>query len=220
VPQRNLERKGEKGIPIVFYKTVDHADESTGEERRYRFARIHWVWHVSQIEDLDETKLVDPAKDPAPENEIERIVAVDGWITNTKAKVQHGEARAYYHPCADYINMPKPDTFYTTEGYYGVLLHELTHWTGADTRLDRNIKNAFGDHDYALEELVAEIGSVMLGTQHGIQIGPREDNAAYIKSWMKRLGEEPKLIFDAARKASAAVDFLNGLQPAEQKEAA
>ncbi len=45
-----------------------------------------------------------------------------------------------------------------TESYYAILFHELTHWSGHASRLDRQLGNRFGDAAYAMEELVAELG--------------------------------------------------------------
>ncbi len=210
-------KKGEKGIPIMFYGAASATDEN-GEDYRYRFGKLHRVWHVSQLADLDESKLVDPAADAPPEDPAERDIGAELFLTGTGARILHTGSRAFYRPTDDVIHMPTVETFYSSEGYYSTVLHELVHWTGAAKRLDRPFSFE-RDADYAFEELIAEIGSVILGMQLGIQAQPREDNAAYVKGWMKLLKDQPRTIFYATRKASAAATFLNDLQTTQQEAA-
>ena len=210
-------RKGSKGIPIVFYKNVVNEDS----DKNYRFARVTYVWHVSQIDELDESKLKPLQAPPVPLTGAERDIAIDYWVEQTGAKIKHHGDKAFYSlPPNDFINMPELKRFFDANGYYGTLLHELTHWTGAEHRLDRLKRSRFGSEDYAFEELVAEFGSVLLCTQHGLQAGPREDNAAYLKGWISRLQDDHRLIFDAMKHASQAQQMLNDLQPDEDQEAA
>ena len=101
-----------------------------------------------------------------------------------------------------------------------VLLHELTHWSGASHRLDRTFGKRFGDDAYAMEELVAELGAAFLCGDLGISAEPRADHAAYIDSWLRILKGDRKAIFAAASAASKAAEFLNGIGKAEEKSAA
>src|SRR5262249_27321923 len=141
----------------------------------------------------------------------ERIAA---FIAATKADVRHGGLRAYYHREDDYIALPPPDQFQgtptstTTEASYAVLLHELTHWTGAPHRLDRVKGKRFGDRDYAFEELVAELGSAFLCSAFGLVNEPRPDHAAYIAHWLDLLSRDNRAVFAAASLAQQAVEYL------------
>ena len=100
-------------------------------------------------------------------------------------------------------------------GYYGTMLHELTHWTGSKKRLDR----LSGDpkdtrkESYAKEELIAELGAAFLCAELGIASEPREDHAHYLNSWLKALKDDKKLIVKAASQARKACDLLKELQP-------
>ena len=119
------------------------------------------------------------------------------------------------HPVGDYIAVPHAEQFVATEtssateGYYSVMLHELTHWTGAATRLARNLRVRFGDEAYAMEELVAEFGAAFLCADLGIANEPRLDHAAYISSWVKVLSKDRTALFTAANKASVATTYLS-----------
>ncbi len=120
--------------------------------------------------------------------------------------IHSDEASAYYRPATDQIHMPQISTFHEASGYYGTLAHELTHWTGAEKRLDR-IKKFQNREAYAFEELVAEIGNCMLCLHLGIT--PQFDqSAAYISSWLEALKNDKGLIFKAASEAQKAVDFI------------
>ena len=106
------------------------------------------------------------------------------------------------------------DTSTPTEGYYGTLLHELTHWTGHEKRCDRDLSGRFGADAYAAEELVAELGAAFLCSELGISQQPRPDHAQYVGHWLRVLKADKRAIFTAASKATQAAEYLNGLQVA------
>ena len=108
----------------------------------------------------------------------------------------------------------------TRPKHTATLLHELCHWTGHESRLDRNLKTGHGTKDYAAEELVAELGAAMLCGSLGISPEPRDDHAKYLNNWIERLKNEPKAIFTAAAKAQAAADYCHEVQQTPVKAAA
>ena len=102
--------------------------------------------------------------------------------------------------------MPPITSFFEARRFYGVLSHEVCHWTGASNRLDRLSK--FGNRAvYAFEELVAEIGACLLSVQLGVE-PDFEQSAAYLQSWITALKGDNKAIFKAATEAQKAVDFI------------
>ena len=107
--------------------------------------------------------------------------------------------------------MPEFEAFNTPEGYYSTALHELTHWTGAEKRLERDKGKVFADATYAFEELIAELGAAYLCADLRIGAEVREDHASYIKSWLKALRDDSRNIFRAASHAERACGFLHGL---------
>jgi antirestriction protein ArdC len=117
--------------------------------------------------------------------------------------------------------MPCIDLFRDAESYYAVRAHETIHWTRHCSRLDREFgRKRFGDEGYAMEELVAELGSAFLSADLELTPEVREDHAAYIASWIKVLKNDKRAIFTAASHAQRATDFLNGLQKPSSQEAA
>jgi antirestriction protein ArdC len=128
----------------------------------------------------------------------------------------HGGSRACYVFSTDNVHMPCLDCFRDAESYYATLLHELTHWTRHETRLNREFgRKRWGDEGYAAEELVAELGAAFLCADLGVTPEPREDHASYLASWLMVLKQDKRAIFTAAAHAQRAADFLHGLQPKE-----
>lgn len=207
-------RKGEKGTPIVFYGS---AADKENEDKRYRFARVRYVWNIEQLENVDEDKLVPLSKHQPPTDPVERNAGIDAYVAATRAVIRTGTA-AFFEPSTDTITMPPYEDFLTNEAgtqaenYYSVLLHELVHWTGHESRLDRLTMQGRRSQSYAFEELVAEIGSVMLCVQLGLQSQPSENNAAYVAGWITSLKDHPATVFKAASAAGQALQHLNSLQ--------
>ncbi|MEO9474614.1 MAG: zincin-like metallopeptidase domain-containing protein [Cyclobacteriaceae bacterium] len=211
-------KKGEKGTRIIFYKTLVKDNEngnSEDEKIKIPMLKQYVVFNASQVEGYEDSE-----KNIIPEcDKVNRLNLVDDFCKNTKAEIRTGGDRAYYTPIGDYINMPETSLFYdsentsATENYYSVLLHELTHWTGAKSRLNRDWeKSQKPKEDYAFEELVAELGSAFLCAQHNINQSHPKNHALYIKSWLKALRNDKSFIFKAAAQAAKASDYLNELQ--------
>ena len=117
--------------------------------------------------------------------------------------------------------MPAFEAFRDAESYYATLAHECTHWTRHESRLDREFgRKRWGDEGYAMEELVAELGSAFLCADLDLTPEIREDHAAYIASWLKVLKNDKRAIFTAAAHAQRAADFLSGLQAKEREQVA
>ncbi len=117
--------------------------------------------------------------------------------------------------------MPEFQTFRDGESYYATLAHECCHATRHPARLNRDLgRKKYADAGYAMEELVAEIGSAFLCCDLGITPESREDHAAYIQSWLTVLKNDTRAIFTAASHAQKAADFLKSLQPQTEEPAA
>ena len=200
-------QKGQKSTPVIFYKQITK-ERANGEDESYRVLKYFNVFNEDQVDGYEP-----PASSDSAES-VERIAAIDAVITKTGADIWEVGAQAYYNPSVDRITMPDSKRFFETtsgtrsDNYYAVLLHELTHWTGHPSRCDRDLRNRFGDAAYAMEELVAEIGSAFFCARLGISSTPREDHAQYLANWLSVLKGDKKAIFTAAAKAQAAIDFV------------
>jgi len=208
-------RKGEKAAYIVFYKefTVE-ADDNRDEAETRLFARATPVFAAEQVEGFTAPTI------EAPTTTLTPIDQAEGFVAKTGATIQHGGDRAFYRPSTDSIQLPPHEAFIGTatstpaEAYYSTLLHELTHWTSAAPRCNRELGKRFGDDAYAMEELVAELGAAFLCADLGITDAPRADHAQYLDHWLTVMKADKKAIFTAASKASEAAAYLAALQEA------
>ena len=194
------------------------AEEGEESERVISFLRAYSVFNADEIDDLPARYLGKAPAVPAPT--VVRMSHVDRFVGSTSAAISHGGNRAYYMPSMDAVRMPHFEQFRRPEGYYSVLLHELTHWTGHASRCARDLSGRFGNEAYAAEELVAELGAAFLCADLAISAEPREDHASYIASWIKVLRNDNRAIFRAAALAEKAAGFLHGCQPDRLAEAA
>lgn len=220
-------RKGEKGCEIIFVSFLERDDKRNPDKTaRIPFLKSYYVFNVQQCDGLPEkiTGAANPIDRPAIKRN-ERDATIDEFIASTRARIVHGEPRAFYRPgpafspFADLVNMPVFDTFESSDRYYATLFHELGHWTGAEHRLNRTFGKRFGDRAYAAEELVAELTSAFACAEFGIDNDGQD--TAYLATWLRELlTQHDKAIVTAAAAASKAVEFMRGLASAESFEAA
>jgi len=127
-------------------------------------------------------------------------------------EIRHDQAdRAFYRPATDRIHLPPRSSFKTADTFLATALHELAHASGHPSRLDRDLAHPFGSVGYAKEELRAAIASLMVGDQLGIGHDPGQ-HAAYVKSWVQVLKEDPKEILRASRDADKIAGYVLALE--------
>lgn len=194
-------RKGEKGTQIVFFSPVTKENKQTGEKEAYNVLKAYWVFNAEQVDGIT---IQAPSVDNAPFNAIDHAEQV---LTNSGAAISHGGDAAFYVPSKDRIQLPHKSAFENEGSYYATAFHELTHWSGHETRCNRNLKGKFGNSEYAFEELVAEMGAAFLCAENRIPGELR--HAGYIGHWLKCLRDDSKAVFKAAALAQKAVDYIN-----------
>ena len=209
-------RKGEKSTWIQYWKFTDERirkDDSGNpvlnsdgkpvkETVKLERPRVFYasVFNAEQIDNLPELVIEPPTWNP-----IERAEQI---LQASLAAIEHGEYdRAFYRPVTDRIHLPHKHQFETPDRYYATALHELGHWTGHESRLNRDLVHPFGSEGYAREELRAEIASMLLGHELGIGHDPGQ-HVAYVASWIKALEEDPTEIFRAAADAEKIQDYV------------
>jgi antirestriction protein ArdC len=204
-------RKGEKGTKIVFYTPAEKVN-ANGDKESYAVLKAYWVFNVSQVDGIEITPVAVTEK-PFTANQLaeERII-------KTGARISHGGDAAFFMPSQDRIQMPHKSAFDSEASYYATAFHELTHWAGHETRLDRVKGKRFADPAYAFEELVAEMGAAFLCQDYGIKGELR--HAGYIQSWLKALRDDSKAVFKAAAYAQKAATYINGLDATAEAIAA
>ena len=202
-------KKGEHGCHVVYASTFSRTerDSSTGEEteRKIPFLKSYTIFNVEQTEGLPANMYA--VVEPKPLDDA--IEDVHAFIERIGATVRHGGDRAFYAPSLDVIQLPEAACFEGAGHYYSTSLHEHAHWSGHESRLDRDLSGRFGDEAYAAEELVAELTSAFLCA--ALSIPGRLRHVEYLGSWLRLLKEDARAIFSASARATEAAQFLEKL---------
>ena len=226
-------KKGSRGTTVQYWKFREETllkDEQgkplldENGQKRYSVTELErprvfysTVFHASQIEGLPPL----PARVETPEWQWHEMA--EKLLKESEARIFNDQvSRAFYRPSSAEIHLLERGQFATPDRYYATALHELGHWTGHESRLDRDLKHPFGSEGYAREELRAELASYMLGAELGIGHDPGQHHA-YIASWIKALEEDPKEIIRAARDAEHIREYVmgreKGIQASSQPKA-
>jgi antirestriction protein ArdC len=202
-------RKGEHGTKVYFVKQlqVRDSDDDAADTRIVPMLREYTVFNVDQCENLPDT--IRAGKPMRVRNPDTRDALADEFLRSTGADIREGHGEAYYVPSEDFVSMPAFGAFRGADHFYNVAFHELTHWTGHKSRLDRDLKNRFGGREYAAEELVAELGAAFLCAEFSFDGDVR--NAGYVATWIDLLRADKRAFFTACNKAWKAADYLRGL---------
>ena len=147
----------------------------------------------------------------------ERLIQATGAVIEHREITRVGVAavanRAFYDVGQDKVVVPPKGHFKSEANYYRTVVHEIAHWTGHESRLDRGLgETEPGSPEYAWEELRAEIASAMLCSALGIE-GELDDHAAYLESYVRMLKEDRSAIFKAARDAEKIYDMVLDFDP-------
>lgn len=201
-------RKGERGTTVVYTdRFVPEAErEQAGRDgddpRSVAFLKRFTVFNTAQCDGLPMS--FGAGTLPLPDRKI--VPLAEALIAASGADFRIGGAKAFYAPAADYVQVPPQPAFRDQINYYRTALHELGHWTGHPSRLNRDQSGGFGTAAYAREELCAEIASAFLCATLGIV--PTVRHADYIGSWLSLLRADDRAIFRAASLAGKAADYL------------
>ena len=198
--------KGQKGTQVVLYKPMTFTETNDAGQKvtkSFPLMKGFTVFNADQVEGYE-------APPVAEIPDVQPVTAADNLADELNVMVQHTDLNsAFYLPSRDVVNVPPATQFKTEEDYGCTLLHEIGHWTGAKSRMDRNLENHFGDQAYAFEELIAELFSAMMAGELGIAPTPREDHAPYLKGWLKKLKAAKFAIFRAVAAAQKAADWVH-----------
>ena len=222
-------RKGERGTPVQYWKFEEEQAKVDAQGQPVRNARgepemlrvklerprvFHaTVFNATQIDGLQ------PVQQPQPgEQRWSAIERAETILMASGATIRHeGGNRAFYRSTTDSIHLPQLGQFASADNYYATALHELGHWTGHASRLGRDLSHPFGSQAYAKEELRAEIASMILGDELGIGHDPGQ-HAAYVKSWIQVLENDPLEIVRAAADAEKIQRFVMSYEQIQQQQ--
>ncbi|MCX7833033.1 MAG: zincin-like metallopeptidase domain-containing protein [Ignavibacteria bacterium] len=175
--------------------------------------RLYPVYNLEQTNGLQGTKKYQLSFDYIDQDS--RFSKADLIIKTYKEcpEIKTDNYGAYYNPKDDVIAIPHKKNFYKEEEYYSTLFHELVHSTGHPTRLKRQSfleKVRFGDEKYAKEEIIAELGSVLLCSLCGFFSKTKKNSAAYLQSWLNGLERDYTLLYRSFSNAQNAVNYIIG----------
>jgi antirestriction protein ArdC len=232
--------KGSRSTIIVYRKQFEVGKKESdpksnleapepGEDKPRTFSRLFYF----RVFNFDQTANVDIGVDPYPTVQRKPLQggtdsAARGIIAGFRdgPKIEHSQsivdrAAGSYSATRDIVSLRPPEDYVSTGEYWGALFHELIHSCGAPKRLDFSKgkpQQRFGDKEYALEELTCEIGANLLLERADLENEAlRENSAAYLRSWRKKIGENPRLLVWAADRAARAVNLILGVAPVAAK---
>ena len=234
--KRNAEGKSlgrNAGVPIEYFELRDREtkqpfdrsllDGMTADERNeymeenvYPLRKYYRVFNGDVIEgipalernEVDESGYNQRAQD-----------LIDTW-SDTECPIVHGGSMAYYNPVNDEIRLPRRESFVDLPEYYSTALHEIGHSTGAEKRLNREMTADKSSQEYALEELRAEIASMFLEQDLGVEVKDKhiQNNSAYIGAWKSKIKEDPNALFKAIADAERITKYVMSKEKIAQKE--
>ena len=228
-------RKGETSYPVVYYAESVY-DAETGQKAditpdEYRLMdkeekqqyKLKCQMIKNNVFNLDQTDIAETRPDIIRKLDnkysssdgkairdtevikVDKMLQDQTWLCQIKLSECDS---AYYSISKDFIEVPAKTRFPDQRYFYGTLYHEMAHSTGAPGRLDRDLTGGFGSELYAGEELVAELSSAILSGIAGLDSTIKEESLQYLKNWSIAISEDPKLIFTAVAKASAAANMI------------
>lgn len=172
-----------------------------GRNGRVPFLRSYEVYNLTQIRGCDDLR-----RNP---DHVVDFTPAENVITKNEVRVREAK-KAYYDIGNDTVFCPPRRFFESVAGYYTTKLHEVAHWTGHASRLNRVFGRDKASPEYAYEELVAELTSCFLASALLIPEALEEmpNHVSYVRDWLRILNDDPRAIFRAASLAQKATTYL------------
>jgi antirestriction protein ArdC len=209
-------KKGSRSVRILrpqLNKREEENEDGDTIEKTWTSFKVVPVFNVCDLQGETLSSLIDDATErqgfgSTQPNPAARIEQAESFLRHWPVSLKHQGSRAFYSPSGDFICLPEFESFHSAEAYYSTRAHECIHSTGHQSRLKRDLSGSFGTNPYAFEELVAELGSVLLCNQ--LQISSDFSNhAAYLQSWVSMLKQKPSILFQALSHSRKAVELIN-----------
>jgi len=218
-------RKGSKAS-LVVYKSALYLDEKTGKNitklvehllknnlstehlnyKKLGYLKQYSVFNLNQIDNLpDEYYKLNELENLT---EFEKDERAENLINCTGAKINYSPRNtASYNHIEDIIYLPERRQFKSKEDFYNTIWHETAHWSGHESRLNRQKANKFGDKFYAMEEIISEISAAFIMAYLGYE-NKITDNVDYIDSWLSVMKNDKQFVVQASSQAQKACDYI------------
>jgi len=210
-----LEKKTDRNIT----KLVEHLlkNKQNTEHLDYRkigYMKQYLVFNISQIDNLpDEYYKI---KDLEKLTEFEKDKRAESLINNTGANIEYApQNSAYYSPVEDKIYLPTRKQFKSKGDFLNVAAHELGHWSGHKSRLNRSLGNEYGSSGYGFEELICEINAAFICAYLGYE-NKITDNVDYIDNWLSVMKNDKQFVVLASSQAQKACDYIMSFSKVEE----
>lgn len=216
------------GGDMVVLRKGEEPPDGADAVTRMKLAGVFHVFNADQLADREGSPYPPfegaPQDGPAAPGPL--AGTADRLIASSRCPVREGRSsRAFYDPAADAVTLPARERFRSMESFVATLTHEMGHATAP--ALGRDAEGAFGSAPYAREELVAELASLFCCLDLGVEkAGDLEadanasNHAAYLKSWMAALRDDPAHLFRAAADADRAAAYIMERYAAAAEKAA
>lgn len=219
--------KGAHAVPVFYYQMIfkhkitgnkitqeEYNKLTPSEQQQYTcfpFLRFYMVFNVEQTNYSEvypaewATLMARYTSTPLNENNyqnsyLDTMLEQRSWLCPINVKLSN---RAFYSVLQDEITVPLKEQATSAMGFYGTLLHEMSHSTGAEGRLNRDLCR----EKYAHEELVADLSAAICGLSLGVT-KTVETNAEYLKHWLFAIKENPRYIFNVLGEAAKAANMI------------
>lgn len=222
-------RKGEKGIPVEFWYLYDKKNRTQidpkkaeqeiakDKERSKDFFWLSRTFTVFNCQQMDNVPEYEQPQTKWEEGELSDFAL--NVVTALGVEYGEGGGQAYYMPSEDRINVPEKESFYSEYEFASTLLHECSHASMNQRRLNYNFGSpGFGSPGYAKEELVAEMSSSFLCGDLGIEMGQDhiDNHTAYVHSWLEVLEKNPEELFASISKAEKVCNYIEEIGELEK----
>lgn len=195
----------DNGKAITWEKFREELKQGREQSEFEFYPRYYAVFNAQDVEGIPALDVGANHNDISPDELIQKISTGMGVEI-----LNDGGSRSFYRPSEDKIHLPLPEYFESDYAYNATALHELGHSTGHASRLNRNIKNAFGSAEYAYEELIAEMSSCFMS--FNLNLTPSQshidNHKAYVQNWIKEIKEKPEKLMSAIKEAQNAATYM------------
>lgn len=202
-------KKGEKATPI-FRPIIVKREDDDGEESQVIVGfKTVMVFNVNQT-NLIEKGIIPEAIADNVNADSAPITTVMDFVGGIDFKQIGSNGCPNYSPLADNVGMPSFAQFHTAWKHSESLLHELIHWTGHPSRLNRLPMGWSNKADYSREELVACMGAALMLNHLGVSMTDEIElnQTAYLQGWISFLKNDISILLNAAQDAAAAANYL------------
>ncbi len=213
-------KQGEHGVPIIF-GAFRIKDEKTGKwrdatyEEKRKDKNVRFILRIMYVYEIGvQTTGIKPKWNVVPQNHVaparieDAEVFIKTFAEKTGLKVSVKNGTPCYRPSMHEICIPNIALFDNTKRYYETVFHELTHSTMSAMKREKGA--TFGDKVYSQEEIVAEVGSVLLSNYFGLIKEDKDMNnsAEYAKHWAQKIVENPNWLYDGMKQAEKAFNYM------------